>query len=241
MRSRPPNLERTPGDRSPAWESTLGVRGLPGRKAAATRSRVGCIALHLLRCRSEMVYSCRKLKSSSLRCVPASGHRPSRSQDRTSVHGLRTFDRLAGRTNAGAWSYLRSAASLRASHRAISQANMADQPIPAPKETDPGPCWYFPCKSASSWGPRRGHDGDRGPLLPRPFAASGRRNGGRGSCPSSGSTSGVCKKKRQTSPLRPPKGTDPRTLPLFPCKPAVFRGPPEEGTIAIVDPVKPTP
>jgi hypothetical protein len=41
---------------------------------------------------------------------------------------------------------------------------------------------------------------------------------------------------RQWSPLLPPKGTDPRTLWLFPCKPAVFRGPPEGAMIATMDP-----
>ena len=41
---------------------------------------------------------------------------------------------------------------------------------------------------------------------------------------------------RQLSPLRPPKGADPRTLRLFPCKPAVFRGPPAGAMIAVVDP-----
>jgi hypothetical protein len=43
-------------------------------------------------------------------------------------------------------------------------------------------------------------------------------------------------KKKQWSPLLPPKGTDPRTLWLFPCKPAVFRGPPEGAMIATMDP-----
>jgi hypothetical protein len=38
-----------------------------------------------------------------------------------------------------------------------------------------------------------------------------------------------------------PKGHGSRTLRLFPCKPAVFRGPPEGAVIAIVDPGKPTP
>jgi hypothetical protein len=42
--------------------------------------------------------------------------------------------------------------------------------------------------------------------------------------------------KSQMCPLRPPKGTDPRTLRLFPCKPAVFRGPPEGAMIAFFDP-----
>jgi hypothetical protein len=41
---------------------------------------------------------------------------------------------------------------------------------------------------------------------------------------------------RQTSPLLPPKGTDPRTLPLFPCKSGVFGGPPEGAMIGVVDP-----
>jgi hypothetical protein len=42
--------------------------------------------------------------------------------------------------------------------------------------------------------------------------------------------------RSQTSPLLPPKDTDPRTLWLFPCKPAGFKGPQEGAMIAIVDP-----
>jgi hypothetical protein len=42
--------------------------------------------------------------------------------------------------------------------------------------------------------------------------------------------------KSQSSPLLPPKGMDPRTLRLFTCKPAVFRGPPAGAMIAVVDP-----
>ena len=44
----------------------------------------------------------------------------------------------------------------------------------------------------------------------------------------------------RTIPLLPPKGADPRTLRFFPCKRAVYRGPPEGTVIAIVDPDKPT-
>ena len=40
----------------------------------------------------------------------------------------------------------------------------------------------------------------------------------------------------QTSPLLPPKGTDPGTLRIFPCKGSVFKGPPEGAIIAIVGP-----
>jgi hypothetical protein len=41
---------------------------------------------------------------------------------------------------------------------------------------------------------------------------------------------------RQTSPSRPPKGTDPGPCGLFPCKPPIFRGPREGATIALLDP-----
>ena len=41
--------------------------------------------------------------------------------------------------------------------------------------------------------------------------------------------------------MLPPKGTDPDPCGLFPCKPRVFRGPPEGAVIAIMDPGKPTP
>ncbi len=34
---------------------------------------------------------------------------------------------------------------------------------------------------------------------------------------------------RSTRPLLPPKGTDPGRCGFSPCKPAVFRGPPERG------------
>jgi hypothetical protein len=42
--------------------------------------------------------------------------------------------------------------------------------------------------------------------------------------------------KRQVSPLLPPKATDPGPCGFSPCKPVVFRGPPEGAMIAIVDP-----
>jgi hypothetical protein len=69
------------------------------------------------------------------------------------------------------------------------------------------------------------HDGKRGPY---PVVAVLSREG---------STRG----RRQTSPSRPPKGADPGHPRLFPCKPAVFRGPREGAMIATVDPGKPTP
>jgi hypothetical protein len=49
---------------------------------------------------------------------------------------------------------------------------------------------------------------------------------------------GFCRLRglRQTSPSLPPKGTDPRTLPLLPCKQDIFRGPRKGAMIAIVDP-----
>jgi hypothetical protein len=46
----------------------------------------------------------------------------------------------------------------------------------------------------------------------------------------------VAVRKRQTSPLLPPKGADPGTLRLSPCKRAVFQGPQGGATIAIMDP-----
>jgi hypothetical protein len=46
----------------------------------------------------------------------------------------------------------------------------------------------------------------------------------------------VASELRRPSPFRPPKGTDSGPLWLFPCKPAVFRGPPEGAMIATVVP-----
>jgi len=43
----------------------------------------------------------------------------------------------------------------------------------------------------------------------------------------------------QTSPLRPPKGTDPGPCELFPLQNRHFQGPPEGAMIAIVDPMQP--
>jgi hypothetical protein len=42
--------------------------------------------------------------------------------------------------------------------------------------------------------------------------------------------------KRQTSPLLTPKDTDPRTLRLFPCKPAAFVGAAKGAMIRFMDP-----
>jgi len=64
-------------------------------------------------------------------------------------------------------------------------------------------------------------------------------SGGRGPCPRCGSTSRVCERKSQTSPLRPPKGTDPGPCELFPLQNRHFQGPPEGAMIAIVDPMQP--
>ena len=39
-----------------------------------------------------------------------------------------------------------------------------------------------------------------------------------------------------SDPIAAPKGTDPGPCELFPCKQAIFRGPPEGAMIAVMDP-----
>jgi len=79
--------------------------------------------------------------------------------------------------------------------------------------------------------PRADYNEARGIVGPR---ASRRRARGRRPCPVAPVLQATA--HRQTSPLLPPKGMDPRTLRLFPCKPDVFRGPPEGAMIAFLDP-----
>jgi hypothetical protein len=106
----------------------------------------------------------------------------------------------------------------------------ADESIAAPKGHGPlDPAGFFLQTGCFQGTAGRGHDRLLGPL------ASRRRDGRRGPCPRCGSPSSG-RKKRQTSPSLPPKGTDPWTLRAFSCKQAVFRGPPEGAMIAIVDP-----
>ena len=89
------------------------------------------------------------------------------------------------------------------------------EPIAAPKGggfADPRP---FPLQTSRFLGVTAGammRIADPGRHPPR----LARRSGGRRRCPRCGSTCHVC--KSQTIPLLPPKGPDPRTLQLFPCK-----------------------
>ena len=106
-----------------------------------------------------------------------------------------------------------------------------DESIAAPKGRGPPGLYGFSLQTGCLQGTAgRDRDRHRGPQTSR------RCGGGRGPCPLVAVLPVFAEEERQTSPLLPPKGTDPGPCGLFPCKTAVFRGPQEGAMIAIVDP-----
>ena len=89
-----------------------------------------------------------------------------------------------------------------------------------PKGAAPEPHDFSPANGLLPGGPRRGHDGDRGPLWLAAGAASPAAAGGRGPCPVVAVLLASAQ-KRQTSPSRTPKDVNHGPPRPFPCITAV--------------------